>query len=90
MKDLFDESHCLGQLQQLNPEWTDEQLYQEARRIVIGQLQHITYTEWLPIILGQSYMDQWNMVPESSGFTSRYSKDVNPGITNVFATAAFR
>jgi len=87
---MREHNRIADRLQQLNPDWTDEQLYQEARRIVIGELQHITYTEWLPIILGKSYMDQWNMVPGQSGFTNRYSKDVNPGITNVFATAAFR
>merc|ERR1712083_372347 len=62
----------------------------EARRIVIAQLQHITYNEWLPIILGADYMRKWKMEPLEEGQTNTYNKDVNPSITNVFATAAFR
>ncbi|XP_047379728.1 probable oxidoreductase PXDNL isoform X4 [Sciurus carolinensis] len=70
-------------LSALNPHWDGDTLYQEARKIVGAELQHITYSHWLPKILGDPGM---KMLKEYQG----YDPNVNAGIINAFATAAFR
>ena len=42
-------------LRAVNPRWSDERLFQEARRITIAEYQHVVYKEWLPIILGEQH-----------------------------------
>jgi peroxidase len=69
-----------GLLAAAHPTWTDEQLYQGARAIVIGEIQSITYNEFLPALLGNNALSPYH----------GYSASVNPGITNEFSTAAYR
>ena len=54
MQTLFNREHnrIAAQLAKLNPTWNDTALYFATRRIVIAQIQHVTYNEWLPIING--------------------------------------
>ena len=44
-----------AELSRLNPSWNDEQIFQEARRFVVAQYEHIVYEEWLPIIIGKKF-----------------------------------
>ncbi|KAM8706014.1 hypothetical protein ACLKA7_010326 [Drosophila subpalustris] len=77
-------------LARLNPVATDEWLYQEARRIVIAELQHITYNEYLPAVIGPHQMKRFRLVPRNRDYSTDYNVDVNPAITNEFSGAAFR
>lgn len=70
-------------LSTINPSWSDEQVYQETRKIIEAQLQIITYKHWLPYIIGDEGM---NMLGPYKG----YRRSVDPSVSNVFATAAFR
>ncbi|KAL5015945.1 hypothetical protein ScPMuIL_005534 [Solemya velum] len=71
------------ELLQANPHWDGNMLYHETRKIVGAMMQHITYTQWLPVILGPIGMDQ---LGEYQG----YNPSVDSTISNEFATAAFR
>lgn len=64
----------------LDPLLTGDQKYELARAIVGAEIQAITYKEFLPVLLGP------NALPPYGG----YQSNVNPGVSNVFATAAYR
>lgn len=51
---LFVRNHNLHALNlaKVNPTWSDEVLFQEARRLNIAEYQHIVYEEYLPLIFG--------------------------------------
>lgn len=76
-------------LAKLNPHWSDETLYQEARRIVIAEIQHITYKEWLPILLGKRYTRAVGLIL-GNNYNRNYNSEDDPAVSNEVATAALR
>lgn len=49
---MREHNRIADELKELNPHWDGDTLYQEARKIVGAEMQHITYAHWLPNILG--------------------------------------
>jgi hypothetical protein len=81
LQTLFVREHnrLAARIQAANPGLSDEEIYQQARAIVGGELQAITYNEWLPALLGRDPLSDYR----------GYDRTVNPGITNEFS-ALFR
>lgn len=48
-------NNLANRLRNINKHWDDDKVYQETRNILAGQMQHITYTEFLKIIIGMGY-----------------------------------
>lgn len=64
---------------EINPHWRGEKLYQEARKIVGAEMQHITFNNWIPTVLG-GFLESYR----------GYNSKLDATISNVFATAALR
>lgn len=87
---MREHNRIANELSSVNRNWSDEQLFQEARKILIAKYQHILYNEWLPIVLGKQYMNLFGLTPLSRDYSRDYDPSIDPRITNEFATAAFR
>lgn len=79
-----------GILQFGHHDWSDEIIYQETRRIVIAFVQHITYNEYLPALLGSEFVKEHNLSPQESGYAKGYDPSVNPSSISEFVAGAFR
>ncbi|XP_046420206.1 uncharacterized protein LOC124179644 [Neodiprion fabricii] len=88
---LREHNRIADELQRLNPHWEDERVFQETRKIVIAEYQHITYSEWLPVVIGKKYCQRYGLTPRNQGGMSRaYDPRVRATTINGFTTAAYR
>jgi len=64
----------------LTDPFVDEVIFQRARAVVGAILQNITYSEWLPTLLGSDRLGNYE----------GYKPGIDPQLSNVFTGAAFR
>ena len=70
-------------LSKLNPAWDDEVVFQETRRIVIAILQHITYSEYVPILLGENTARILGLLPAvGKQRVNVYNPNLDPRVSN--------
>ncbi|XP_063411527.1 chorion peroxidase-like [Mytilus trossulus] len=82
-----------SELRTLNPHWKDETVFQEARKIVIAMFQHITFNDFLPLILGQAAMKRFELFSrdvKEGVFSDLYDVDMNPQVLGSVNVAAHR
>jgi peroxidase len=64
----------------IDPSLNDDDLYDRARAIVGAEIQKITYSDFLPDLIGKHTLTSY----------AGYNESVDPSIANVFGAAAFR
>lgn len=67
----------------LNGQWDDNRIFLEARRIVIAEVQKISYEEYLPTVFGSVFNE---LIPPYAG----YNSTVDASCPNSFSAAAYR
>jgi len=77
---LREHNYQVDQLSKAHPNWSAEQLYQQAKAIVTAEMDNITYSEFLPHLLGKGAIAPYH----------GYNPNVNATISEEFAGAAFR
>ncbi|XP_046806470.1 uncharacterized protein LOC111676439 [Lucilia cuprina] len=87
---VHEHNHIATKLSEMNLHWSDEKIYQETRRIIGAMFQHITYREFLPIVLGREVVKVFDLELLNSGYYEGYDYKTNPTVANAFAAAAFR
>ncbi|KAL7631961.1 UNVERIFIED_CONTAM: hypothetical protein RMT77_017717 [Armadillidium vulgare] len=73
----------------------DELTYQTVRKIIGALIQQITYSEFLPIVLGPNFMNRHGLTlnratTSFNTFNNAYDQNICASAPSVFATAAFR
>ncbi|XP_052247875.1 chorion peroxidase-like [Dreissena polymorpha] len=66
----------------VNPHWKDEELFQNARKILVGIWQKIVYGDYLPLIVGEQAMKSHNINISPDGYKETYNVNTDATVTN--------
>jgi peroxidase len=73
-------NYQVDRLQEEHPHWSGDRLYETAKAITTAEMVNITYSEFLPHLLGEDAIERYR----------GYDPTVDPRITEEFAGAAYR
>lgn len=76
-------------LAKVNPQWSDEIVFWEARRLLTAEYNHITYGEYLQSLFSKELLSYFNLLPLKHGFT-KYEPETDHSSIHEWATAAGR
>lgn len=85
---LKEHNRIADEMSKLNKEWSDTTLFYETRRAIIAQIQHITYNEFLPVVLGTQIANSPDLRIENGKHYSGYSSANRAGVFNEVAVGA--
>ena len=71
-------------LHYLNRQWSGDRLFEESRRILAAEWQHMIYNEWLPIILGDRIMNNDNLKLVKKGYWNGRNECLWPYETTIY------
>ncbi len=77
---LREHNRLAALLQRRHRNRSPEEIFQLARRLVIAEIQMITYDEFIPALMGRDALRPYR----------GYDPSINPGIYNEFSAAAYR
>lgn len=87
---LREHNRIADELAEINGHWDDTKLFLEVRRIVVAQLQHITFNEYVPAILREAALMDPELRPRANGFYEGYSSSNKAGTYQAVALTALR
>lgn len=73
---LREHNRMATELSNQNPEWDDNKIFFETRRILIALYQHIIYKEMIPAIIDQRYYQSESLIPSQNGYFDGYNPNV--------------